>query len=513
MASGANQQQAMDAAYYVAQKHIKAGKNFEIAGQEITKEDLVDPATFYAKYQEAIDNAQWTKVGETIGSEIVKALQGAHFMESMTDSGVMNKELYASKNDVNGNGISESAIAAVWKEAQENQRAAFDKLNPEQQVQATNTLVEKLDALDLEPDEIAKAVAAATGKDTNENTIKGEDGNYTIDWTSTAGLQSLSESVKTTVKDSATKGVQGLKGDAEVNITKITGMFGNIAPNYPGATSINNNASGQNGSRGGYTIPGRPTLTGEEGEELVWEPKQNAAYMVGSNGPQFANISRDAVVWNADQTKRIKKNSGSVGRFGTGAKGIHNFGTMRGGNAGKGSGAGAGGLVIPATADIQEATPPKKEPTIPVNAELQVKGAEGQGLGAKIKALFGKGKGGPSVDVAARVTKLNPVKAGTLGPVGIVGEITKTVLKNKKAVKGIKATATVTKVRKAGTVQGEPVKVQAKATVGSVDPSGAQGAINNLQSSASSSQTMTVGADTSAAEAKVNALISKFNKT
>lgn len=106
--------------------------------------------------------------------------------------------------------------------------------------------------------------------------------------------------------------------------------------------AINAAASGQNnsnsvfhrvgtmarGSRKGYTISGRPTLTGEEGEELVWEPRRNEAYMVGSNGPQFANISKNAIVWNAEQTKRIKKNSSFVGNIGTGARGITPVGTM-----------------------------------------------------------------------------------------------------------------------------------------------------------------------------------------
>ena len=527
MASGANQQQAMDAAYYVAQKHIKAGKNFEIAGQEVTKEDLVDPSTFYAKYQEAIDNAQWTKVGETIGSEIVKALQGAHFMESMTDSGVMDKELYSSKNDLNGNGISESAIESVWKEAQENttnrglqvealntyladQQAAFEKLNPEQQVQATNSLVQKLDSLDFNKEEIATAIAKATGKETNENTITGKDGSYKVDWTSTGDLKTLSESVKTSVQESATEGMQDLKGTGTVYINDVIlggGTLGKAnkggAKQYKGLT-----ARGQNnyhlgtfarGSRSGYTIPGRPTLTGEEGEELVWEPKQNAAYMVGTNGPQFANISRDAVVWNADQTKRIKKNS-NTSKFGLGARGIKPVGSMALGappqkrSSGGGGGATISGqLSIDAVANIVDVKEPESPKTIPVYADVKVKGEEKGGLWNKIKSLVGGKDGSKTIPVTAQITK--------------------TVNKTKKSVKGIKATATVTKVRKAGTVSGEPVKVKAKATVSSVDSSGAQGAISNLQNSASSNQTMTVGADTGAAESKVNALISKFNKT
>ena len=116
------------------------------------------------------------------------------------------------------------------------------------------------------------------------------------------------------------------------------------------------------GSRRGYTISGRPTLTGEEGEELVWEPKRNEAYMVGSKGPQFADISKDAVVWNADQTRRIKKNSGSVGNFGTGARGINNFGTMAGGSKIPGS------FSADVTGKITKVDPPEETPKISVIA-------------------------------------------------------------------------------------------------------------------------------------------------
>ena len=66
------------------------------------------------------------------------------------------------------------------------------------------------------------------------------------------------------------------------------------------------------GSFSGYRIPGADTLTGEEGPELVWEPKQNRAYITGANGPQFANISKDAVVWTAAQTQAIQRNKGFV---------------------------------------------------------------------------------------------------------------------------------------------------------------------------------------------------------
>ena len=218
------------------------------------------------------------------------------------------------------------------------------------------------------------------------------------------------------------------------------------------------------GSRKGYTIPGRPTLMGEEGEEVVWEPKRNEAYIVGSYGPQFGNISRDAVVWNAQQTKKIKKNSKTTGALGTGARGITPIGTMKGGNAG-----GGGGLTIPGTFDInamanvQEVTPPPEPPEIPVKGKLEVEGAEKGGLLNKIRGLMGGNKkGGPSIKVTAEATKINVGEQ--VKSVKVVGDITK--LNNEAGnVKGIKATANVTKVTKSNNVAGEPIKVKASAVV------------------------------------------------
>lgn len=204
------------------------------------------------------------------------------------------------------------------------------------------------------------------------------------------------------------------------------------------------------GSKRGYIINGEPTLTGELGPELVWEPRQNRAYMVGEHGPQFASLSKDAVVWNAKQTKKIQKNSKGVGLFGTGARGIHSFGTMAGGNtSGGGRTTLPGTFSIDASVNVQEIIFPTEQPTIPVKAEV----------------------------------------------------------KNKNSVGDIEASALVTKVEKSGQVVGEPISVQATATTTKVENK-----TKNEKTSAGT-QTMNVTANTSAAQSKINQLINLFNKT
>ena len=291
--------------------------------------------------------------------------------------------------------------------------------------------------------------------------------------------------------------LSNLHADVEANITGISmGGHAAMASGQNNPNSIfHRHGTMARGSRHGYIISGRPTLTGEEGEELVWEPKRNEAYMVGSNGPQFANISKDAVVWNAAQTKRIKRNS-KVGSFGTGAKGISNFGTMAGGTGGTGGLKIPGILDVDAMATIQDVTPPEQEPIIPVKADLQVEG----NTGGLLSKLFGNK--GPSIDVTANIISTNTTTPQTISVIGNIIQ-----LNNQATIDNINATATVTQVTKSGQVAGEPIKVQATATTTKVENK-----VKNEKVSAGT-QTLNVTANTAAAQAKINQLISLFNKT
>ena len=296
--------------------------------------------------------------------------------------------------------------------------------------------------------------------------------------------------------------------------TQINAILNIASISMPGAARGKNNTPSairrvgtmaRGSKKHGYTISGEPTLTGELGPELVWEPRQNAAYMVGEHGPQFANLSKNAVVWNAQQTKKIKKNSKGVNLLGTGAKGIHSFGTMAGGNTG---GGGTGGTTLPgvfnldANAMVQEVTPPAEMPSIPVKANLEVEGNNGGGFLSK---LFGGGKeGGPSISVAANVTSLNTTTQ--LQPVSVVGNLTK--LNSTTETSNINATATVTRVTKSAQVAGEPISVKATATTTKVENKAPAQTKQSV-----GTQSMKVTADTSAAQAKIRQLINLFNKT
>ena len=156
---------------------------------------------------------------------------------------------------------------------------------------------------------------------------------------------------------------------------------------------------------------------------------------------------------------------------------------------------------IEVIAAIKEVTPPTEEPTIPVKANLEVEGNTGNG--GFLSKLFGGKKDGPSIDVAANITSINAnEQSQTISVIGNITKITATTTAN-----SIDATAVVTQVTKSGQVAGEPIKVQATATTTKVE--------NKTQNEkvSAGTQTINVTANTSAAQAKINQLISLFNKT
>ena len=351
----------------------------------------------YEQFTEALNNmtesSQWVQVGETIGQQIVSALDASAFLDNLrngenengaafTDSRngfQFNQENFGAVIDqIKASGESTKQSKEDLKTYLSQSQETFKAMSPEKQTEALNGIVGKLNELKFNPQDIAEVIRGGLGTElhTDKNgSLQGEAGNVTLN------------------TDQIKANVEGQLTDLSANISQLTlpgGKDGVIELNgqIVGLTAL---ATGQNnpnsafhrvgtmarGSRKGYTISGRPTLTGEEGEELVWEPKQNRAYMVGSNGPQFANISKNAVVWNADQTRRIKKNSSITKSIGTGARGITPIGTMAGGNTG------GGGLTwstpIGLMGEITDLTPPKEEYKVPVIGELHIENNSPEG--------------------------------------------------------------------------------------------------------------------------------------
>ena len=477
---GMDETQSMGAAYEAYKMAQQSGESMLYNGMEL-KDGLASLDDFSAEIQSLTESGQWVTVGQTIGQQIVSALQTSSFLEQMRSGQTAAAFSDGKFNEGGFSQVIESIVASNESVKQQQQdvvsylqqsQAEFAKMSPEDQTAALQGIVNKLNDLNFTPDQISSAINQGLGINlgTNANqggSLTGEQGQVKLVG-DTQSLQTQLDGLvaKPKIEPDLTPFQTSL--DNLTGAAKVQGTF----IGFRGAASGQNNPNSAfhrigtmaRGSKEGYTISRRPTLTGEEGEELVWEPKQNRAYMVGSNGPQFANISKDAVVWNAKQTKRIKKNSNTVGLLGTGAKGISSFGTMAGGNA---SGVGGsykipGTVDVDAVANIMDTIPPDSKPEIPVKAKLEVEGSGG-GLLNRIKGLFGKGKEGPSIKVNAEAASVT-VPEGVKPTVQVEGEIAE--LNNKAGkLSGVTATATVTNVIKKGKVTGEPVQVRASAVV------------------------------------------------
>ena len=643
LAAGGDQNRGYAALEEYIRKNNLEDTTFEYEGQQITGQELLDQGIGPA-IDTLIEGEQWVTVGETIGSALVEYLTNQDqeaekresakkdveradktntYFEKQADKLLLTydkktKENWDKRGFKDNGGITTrgeeiiQGIASNKNVSRQDQNFLMGQYGREQSARFVNQSTGEVDVkaatqgiqdfaqslvdAGRSQKEVAEQVNHAFGTNITEKdvSISGKKGEETVE----VGLdsQNLEEqllAIHPTI-------------EAVLNVTGITGGVGT------GARGINNQRYGTmaRGSKRGYTIPGRPTLTGEEGEELVWEPKRNEAYMVGSNGPQFADISRDAVVWNAEQTKRIKKNSGTVGNFGTGARGIRRFGTMgggaHGGGAGSGIGKGAGGgtisgtvtinaianitqitpeiVSVPAkivvsgtegtpfgtpganegviqetinvTGKINQTIPPEVPPEVPVKAKIDTGNGKGGGLLGAIKSLItgnnentikvkavadkvtvsDKGQTvkvkaeasevsvsekGKTIDITAKATSITPpenntidvtAKATSITPpedntISVTGELKSVTNKSKKTVKGVKAVATVNKVKKGKNVAGEPVKVKGTAVVSKADTSGAEGDVQGLADTASSAQTMTVNANTTQAYNAVGALL------
>ena len=95
----------------------------------------------------------------------------------------------------------------------------------------------------------------------------------------------------------------------------------NLASSAFGQNILGSAANGAKRGRIGPKGKGGLTLTGELGPELVWEPSKGYSYITGADGPEMRNLSSDAVVWPADQTKKIMRTAANGHNvFGSAAK-------------------------------------------------------------------------------------------------------------------------------------------------------------------------------------------------
>lgn len=111
---------------------------------------------------------------------------------------------------------------------------------------------------------------------------------------------------------------------------------GNVAKGTSGRRKRSNFASMAGGGRLGPNGNGGLTLAGELGTELVWIPSESRSFLVGQFGPEMVNLPSEAVVYPADETRRILGDTLPLFRY--------NFGSLAAGTE-FGSMASAGGTI------------------------------------------------------------------------------------------------------------------------------------------------------------------------
>jgi hypothetical protein len=75
----------------------------------------------------------------------------------------------------------------------------------------------------------------------------------------------------------------------------------------PGSWNLNNLIPAR--AKGGFNSTPTTALTGEEDPEIVWNKEKGYAYIAGLNGPEFHNLNAGDQVFNAEETRKILRNS------------------------------------------------------------------------------------------------------------------------------------------------------------------------------------------------------------
>lgn len=105
-------------------------------------------------------------------------------------------------------------------------------------------------------------------------------------------------------------------------VNRLMGLGGVVAEGTPNRRT--GKASIPSMAKGGKVGPngnGGLTLTGELGPELVWIPSESQSFIVGALGPEVVRLPKEAVVYPADETKRILAGEDGRKQFGSMAEG------------------------------------------------------------------------------------------------------------------------------------------------------------------------------------------------
>lgn len=152
--------------------------------------------------------------------------------------------------------------------------------------------------------------------------------------------------LKATGFDSIIAGFGLVQGAAEAAARAAKKVNGGSGANGTNNEKYSSAAKGKLGPKG----RGGLTLTGEEGPEVAWLPSESSSMILGLSGPEMVDLPSDAVVYTAEQSRRILKGPKLANyTFGSMAKASYNPNNARP----------SGGKIIPKktiTSDTKKST-------------------------------------------------------------------------------------------------------------------------------------------------------------
>ena len=252
--------------------------------------------------------------GKNVSQEQINAVQNA------IDGNTFNWDaLKQSFNDANLGNYFESTMNSQLKEG-DSFETTFGGLLDE----ATPVTIEKGqtagEAYAIAYQKALNQDLADTFKDQFENlNIK-----ITVDESGNAELKAVVDNFKF-IANGANGEVKVKTSEDEIsNLAEIVAYMATISAGAKGSVTVESEWQAGHGDHEGHTggivksyakgsenfhlTPGI-TLTGEEGPEIVWNKNGRYAYVTGSDGPEFQNLQPGDRVFNADETKKIFKNS------------------------------------------------------------------------------------------------------------------------------------------------------------------------------------------------------------
>ena len=246
------------------------------------------------------------KVGDIIDS-FIEAIDSISkkITEIFSGDGILSHFGFGKSSDNSGKGKSTTNTSTTVIKAKDKVTGITKKISKEisKIPDETNTTLKSKDKASGKIHKV-KSKADKLNKQKPVVKITAEDKTGSVFSTIRAGINSLIQKAKN-LKIGGPKAAKGK----------------NLASSAFGQNILGSAANGAKRGRIGPKGKGGLTLTGELGPELVWEPSKGYSYITGADGPEMRNLSGDAVVWPADQTKKIMRTAANGQNvFGSAAK-------------------------------------------------------------------------------------------------------------------------------------------------------------------------------------------------